>query len=87
MIVDYYDDTNNLKLLFDIFTCLIVLFKRVWIQLETRNLDTVKSILEQMHCRIWFNKNPETTSDGFWAPVSHISSAVRLTLVTEQRTL
>jgi len=40
-----------LSLLFCFFTFFIVLIKRVYLQLET-----VKSILKQMQCRILFNK-------------------------------
>jgi len=61
-----------LNFLFDFFTFLTVLIKGVQLQLETRYFDTVKSILKQMQCRIWFNKKPKSTSDGFWTPVSQL---------------
>jgi len=61
-----------LNFLFEFLTFLIVLIKQVQLQLETRYFDSLKCILKQMQCRIWPNKKPKTTSDGFWAPVSQI---------------
>ena len=29
-----------------------------------------------MQCRIWLKKKPNMTSDGFWAPVSHIDAII-----------
>jgi len=55
MIVDYCDDTKNPKILFDFITFFTLLIERLQLQLETRYFDTVKSILKQMQCRIWYN--------------------------------
>ena len=48
IMVDYYDDKKNLKLLFNFFHFFTVIIKRVQLQLETRYFDTVKSILKQV---------------------------------------
>jgi len=53
-----------LNSLFDFFIFLIVLIKRLQLQLETRYFDSVKRILKQMQCRIWQNK--KVKNDKRW---------------------
>jgi len=68
--VEDYDDTKNLTLFIRFFH-FFCSNKTSILQLEIRYFDSVKGISKQMQCRIWLNKKPKMTSDGFGAAVSH----------------
>jgi len=65
MIAEYYDDTKSLKL-----------FIRFFHFFDCSNQMSITSVRNKI---FWFcKKKSKTTSDGFWAPVSHKQKCKKL---------
>jgi len=56
MITEDYDDTKILRFLFNFFHFFDCNNQTSVTSVKTRYLDSVKSILKQMQCRLWFFK-------------------------------